>query len=136
MRQGDVEDMVAEDRIHTLDLDEDDETSLGEFVDRLYHRDRDRLREGQERATQLSANDGTLRVDSTDEGLGEGTLELKDLLSYLADTVRFFASASKRLDPLPGKAKGKLMPPYVTAEDRWHITKQGSWLRTVDYEEE
>ena len=102
----------------------------------MYLRDRDRLREGQDRAAQLTANNGTLIVDRTDEGLGEGSLELKDLLSYLADTVRFFAGASKRLDPLPSKARGKLMPPYVTEEDRWHVTKQGAWLRSVDYEVE
>ena len=135
MEQAEVERMVAEDRIHTLDLDEDDEASLGEFVDRLYRRDRDRLREGQDRAAQLPVNNGTLIVYRTDEGLGEGSQELKDLLSYLADTVRFFAGASKRLDPLPGKARGKLMPPYVTEESRWHVTKQGAWLRSVDYEE-
>ena len=130
MSQEAVEDMVAEERIHTLDLDEEDEVSLGEFVWRLYHRDRDRLREGHERATKLRVNDGMLQIECADEGLGEGSRELKDLLSYLADTVRFFASASKRLDPVPGRMKGKLVPPYVISPERWHITKQGSWLRT------
>jgi len=128
--QGEVEAMVAEERIHTLDLDEDDEESLGEFVGRLYSRDRDRLREGRERAAALSKNDGLLRVECADEGLGAGSLEIQDLLAYLADTVRFFASASKRLDPAPGGLKGKLVPPYVTPPERWHITKQGSWLRS------
>ena len=128
--QGEVEAMVAEERIHTLDLDEDDEESLGEFVGRLYSRDRDRLREGRERAAALSKNDGLLRVECADEGLGAGSLEIQDLLAYLADTVRFFASASKRLDPAPGRLKGKLVPPYVTPPERWHITKQGSWLRS------
>ena len=130
MGQGEVEAMVAEERIHTLDLDEDDEESLGEFVGRLYSRDRDRLREGRERAAALSKNDGLLRVECADEGLGAGSLEIQDLLAYLADTVRFFASASKRLDPAPGRLKGKLVPPYVTPPERWHITKQGSWLRS------
>ena len=130
MSQGEVEAMVAEERIHTLDLDEDDEQSLGEFVGRLYSRDRDRLREGRERAAALSKNDGLLRVECADEGLGAGSLEIQDLLAYLADTVRFFASASKRLDPAPGRLKGKLVPPYVTPPERWHITKQGSWLRS------
>ena len=130
MGQGEVEAMVAEERIHTLDLDEDDEESLGEFVGRLYSRDRDRLREGRERAAALSKNDGLLRVECADEGLGAGSLEIQDLLAYLADTVRFFASASKRLDPAPGRLKGKLVPPYVTPRERWHITKQGSWLRS------
>ena len=128
--QGEVEAMVAEERIHTLDLDEDDRESLGEFVGRLYNRDRDRLREGRERAAALSKNDGLLRVECADEGLGAGSLEIQDLLAYLADTVRFFASASKRLDPAPGRLKGKLVPPYVTPPERWHITKQGSWLRS------
>ena len=130
MGQGEVEAMVAEERIHTLDLDEDDEESLGEFVGRLYSRDRDRLREGRERAAALSKNDGLLRVECADEGLGAGSLEIQDLLAYLADTVRFFAGASKRLDPAPGRLKGKLVPPYVTPPERWHITKQGSWLRS------
>ena len=130
MGQGEVEAMVAEERIHTLDLDEDDEESLGEFVGRLYSRDRDRLREGRERAAALSKNDGLLRVECADEGLGAGSLEMQDLLAYLADTVRFFAGASKRLDPAPGRLKGKLVPPYVTPPERWHITKQGSWLRS------
>ena len=130
MGQGEVEAMVAEERIHTLDLDEDDEESLGEFVGRLYSRDRDRLREGRERAAALSKNDGLLRVECADEGLGAGSLEMQDLLAYLADTVRFFAGASKRLDPARGRLKGKLVPPYVTPPERWHITKQGSWLRS------
>ena len=57
-------------------------------------------------------------------------MEMQDLLAYLADTVRFFAGASKRLDPTRGRLKGKLVPPYVTPPERWHISKQGSWLRS------
>ena len=132
MGQGEVEAMVAEDRIHTLDLDAEDEETLSEFVGRLYHRDRDRLQEGRERAAALSKNNGQLRVECADEGLGEGSQEIQDLLAYLADTVRFFASASKRLEPEPGRRKGKLVPPYVTPPERWHITKQGSWLRSTE----
>ena len=54
-------------------------------------------------------------------GLGEISFELEDLLEYLADQVRYFASASRRND------KDKLITPFITASSRWHCTKQGEW---------
>ena len=60
MQPTDVSDMLAEDRIHTLDVDELDD--LREFVWRLYDRDRDRLSEGRKRAEHLRANEGTLEI--------------------------------------------------------------------------
>ena len=128
MQPTDVSDMLAEGRIHTLDVDELDD--LREFVWRLYDRDRDRLSEGRKRAEHLRANEGTLEIVRTFEGLGGESLELADLLWYLSDSVRSFAGASKRMDPKPGQRQGKLVPPYVVPPHRWHVTKQGAWLRT------
>ena len=119
---------MAEDRIHSLDVDE--LAVSGEFVWRLYDRDRDRLCDGGKRAKDLRANEGTLEIVRTFEGLGGESLELADLLCYLSDSVRYFAGASKRMDPKPGQRQGKLVPPYVVPPHRWHVTKQGAWLRT------
>ena len=123
-----VTELVEEDRIHTIDVE--DLNELGEFVMRVYDRDRDRLSEGRQRAKRLKENDGTLEICRTFEGLGDDSLEMNDLLSYLCDTVRFFASASKRLEPKPNQLRGKLVPPYVIPPHRWHVTKQGDWLQT------
>ena len=58
------------------------------------------------------------------------TTEMKATKGMVATMKIFNVFFSKRLDPAPGRLKGKLVPPYVTPPERWHITKQGSWLRS------
>ena len=73
------------------------------------------------RASSLEPHRGVLEMAQCGSGLGEISFEMEDLLEYLADQVRYFASASRRND------KDKLITPFITAPSRWHCTKQGEW---------
>ena len=116
-----VQELLDQDRIDSMDVLEKSE--LPALVRRCWERDRGRIQDARERAATLPMHgrDPVLDMFRCDHGLGETSLVLEDLLEYLADVVRHFASASSR------NSKGKLVTPYLTHPLRWHCTKQGEW---------
>ena len=98
------------------------------YLERIWTRDRNRLREAEMRAQMLGKHDtkvNVLHMMRCDAGLGGESHELEDLLEYLADFVYFFsASHICTMD-------GKLVPPFVAGPMSYHCSRIGDWQRTV-----
>ena len=77
-----------------------------------------------ERATRLPAHTGVLAITRCTDGLGGGSDELADMLAYMSEAVRYFASASRRIE------NNQLVPPYVLGQKRRHVSRQGDWLQS------
>ena len=112
---------LEEGKLSSIWPDLDDPAEFKEHVARIWERDQARIEEARVRASILEPHRGVLEMAQCGPGLGEISFEMEDLLEYLADQVRYFASASRRND------KDKLITPFITAPSRWHCTKQGEW---------
>ena len=112
---------LEEGKLSSIWPDPDDPAEFKEHVARIWERDQARIEEARVRASILEPHRGVLEMAQCGPGLGEISFEMEDLLEYLADQVRYFASASRRND------KDKLITPFITAPSRWHCTKQGEW---------
>ena len=112
---------LEEGKLSSILPDPDDPAEFKEHVARIWERDQARIEEARVRASILEPHRGVLEMAQCGSGLGEISFEMEDLLEYLADQVRYFASASRRND------KDKLITPFITAPSRWHCTKQGEW---------
>jgi len=99
---------------------------LREEVMRLHQRDTNRYASAMERASTLGINDGTLTMLRPTSGLGNpGSLELYDLLEYLADAL-YHCPLCYSCDD-----RGKLITPRITRPSSWHCTRQGDWKVTT-----
>ena len=65
---------------------------------------------------------GTLCLAQAADGLG-ASLEIVDLLNYIANDILHFASAYTR------HAREKLVHPCLTQACHWHMSWQGGWVR-------
>ena len=123
-----IEKMITERRIDTIDVEL--EADLPEFIRRCWERDVRRIEDARERARELDPHQGTVDIVRCDDGLGFASHEMSDILLYIGDAVRYWASASTRAENEQGLATGPLVPPYIVGPDHWHVTRQGNWQRT------
>ena len=114
-----VQKLLDERRIDSNKIVDDDE--LPEYVLRMHIRDQARLAQAAERAMRLWPHEGVLDMYKCGAGLGDLSIELQDLLEYLADTIQYYSPA------YGCSPAGKLVPPFLTHETRWHCTRQGDW---------
>ena len=120
-----IEKMITERRIDTIDVQL--EADLPEFIRRCWERDVRRIEDARERARKLDPHQGTLDLVGCDHGLGFASHEMSDLLLYIGDAIRHWASASTRAQDEQGLPTGPLIRPYVVDERNWHVTRQGDW---------
>ena len=116
-----VQRLLDEGTISSFWPDPEDPAEFREHVARIWERDRAILAEARVRASILAPHRGVSEMAQCGPGLGSVSFEMEDLLEYLADMVRHYASASRR------NHRNKLVTPFLTARSRWHCTKQGEW---------
>ena len=120
-----IQKMITERRIDTIDVER--EADLPEFIRRCWERDVRRIEDARERARKLDPHQGTLDLVGCDHGLGFASHEMSDLLLYIGDAIRHWASASTRAQDEQGLPTGPLIRPYVVDERSWHVSRQGDW---------
>ena len=117
---------------------------------RISMRDRKRMNEAEDRARNLIQTDDAQRllqlnsipvdelsVDVPASGFGHdgpcGPSEaVHDLLAYLCDEIAFCPSAHfviPTFDPITGKNREKVQPPFVHGPSTLHISRRSSWQR-------
>ena len=120
-----IEQCVNEGR---MELPRDKEVEpLLECLSRLWHRDSCKLAIAAARAQNLSLHSGEFHMHRPSSGLGATSLELHDILAYLADRILSFPPAYGR------NQQGKLVRPQVTSPDHWHSSRQGDWYEYHTY---
>ena len=98
------------------------------YLERIWTRDRLRLRKAKMRAQTLGKHDteaNVLHMMRCDAGLGGESHELEDLLEYLAYFVYLFTASHIR------NFAGKLVPPFIAGPTTYHCSRNGDWQRTV-----
>ena len=95
-----------------------------EEIQRIVARDRLRLQEHLSRVVELPEDPPAFRdvlhLTRSDEGLA-GSVEIRDLLHYLADRVWHYVEA------YGVDETGNVIHPRVLPDSAWHCTRQGAW---------
>ena len=94
-----------------------DQIPFPERVQIIHHREHVRLRQASLRAEAVHSNKGSLRMTTPAYGL-EGSLELQDLLEYLADQLTYSHLGYLRDE------SGRRVVPTIVKETGWHCSQQ------------
>ena len=101
--------------------------SLAGYAHRIHQRDNERHYAAQQLEDVLSCEpefNGEFRMALPSAGL-DYSPHVLNLLEYLADVVMHKPECQIK------KENGQMMPPYVTASNRWHCSRQGDWKRSI-----